>query len=207
MDDEAGYGKPPKSGQFKKGKSGNPNGRPKKKAHEPPSSAMAKVLKKKVSVNMHGRQTRMSIGEAAAFQLADKASRGSLGALRDIVAAQTALEREEALKLYRAPTEQEYAGWLRTMGDMSEVLEILMLLGVLYLSEDGAIYIDRATMAVLMDRVGLEFGDDPILYLRPLSTPEMEAQPKVWRRNESLYEQYMRIVQTSTDTPRSLAED
>lgn len=30
-DDEVGYGKPPKKNQFKKGKSGNPKGRPKKK--------------------------------------------------------------------------------------------------------------------------------------------------------------------------------
>jgi hypothetical protein len=29
MTDDVGYGKPPKSGRFKKGKSGNPNGRPK----------------------------------------------------------------------------------------------------------------------------------------------------------------------------------
>jgi len=29
--DEVGYGKPPKHAQFKKGQSGNPNGRPKKK--------------------------------------------------------------------------------------------------------------------------------------------------------------------------------
>ena len=28
-DDEVGYGKPPKHGQFKKGQSGNPKGRPK----------------------------------------------------------------------------------------------------------------------------------------------------------------------------------
>lgn len=30
-DDEVGYGKPPKKNQFKKGQSGNPHGRPKKK--------------------------------------------------------------------------------------------------------------------------------------------------------------------------------
>ena len=42
-DYEVGYGKPPKSGQFKKGISGNPPGRPKK------PSDFASELKKELS--------------------------------------------------------------------------------------------------------------------------------------------------------------
>jgi hypothetical protein len=43
-----GYGKPPKTGQFKKGQSGNPNGRPKK----PPEPVSTAYLFRKVANEM-----------------------------------------------------------------------------------------------------------------------------------------------------------
>lgn len=49
---EVGYGKPPKSGQFKPGQSGNPRGRPKK------APAMAEVLDKQL-----GRELIVSTSE------------------------------------------------------------------------------------------------------------------------------------------------
>lgn len=49
---EVGYGKPPKSGQFKPGQSGNPRGRPKK------APAMAEVLEKQL-----GRELIVSTSE------------------------------------------------------------------------------------------------------------------------------------------------
>lgn len=196
-DNVVGYRRPPKSGQFQKGKSGNPRGRPRKSENVEVSTAMAKVLRQRVTMQMQGRAKRVTIGEAAAFQLVEKASRGSLGALRDINAAQRQLEREEAAKGITGPTGVEYQMWLRTIGTASDVVELLMFLGVLYLSEDGNIHIERKTMLYLMGEVGLEFGDDPILYRVPLATKEIEAKGKTWRRDEPLFEQYMRLVMTS----------
>ena len=47
-----GYGKPPKSGQFKKGQSGNSKGRPKKKPPEPlsPAFLFGKVMSEAIEI-------------------------------------------------------------------------------------------------------------------------------------------------------------
>ncbi|MEM1050942.1 MAG: DUF5681 domain-containing protein [Pseudomonadota bacterium] len=62
-DYEVGYGKPPKSTRFKKGESGNPYGRPKKKERDPahdPSS----ILSEPITVRTNGQVKEMSALEA-----------------------------------------------------------------------------------------------------------------------------------------------
>jgi hypothetical protein len=61
-DYEIGYGKPPKSGQFKKGISGNPSGRPKKPTDS--VSVLMRELDSKFTINESGqRKVIRSLGE------------------------------------------------------------------------------------------------------------------------------------------------
>jgi hypothetical protein len=77
---DIGYGRPPKTSQFQKGKSGNSSGRPK----EVPGIAevFRKVSKQKVRTNGPDGQRCMSKLEASVTQLVNKAATGDLKAMK-----------------------------------------------------------------------------------------------------------------------------
>jgi Family of unknown function (DUF5681) len=73
---EVGFGKPPERTRFKKGRSGNPKGRPRKKPDL--YSELTKVLREKVTVE--GQQERVTVQQALLLRLRDQALRGELWA-------------------------------------------------------------------------------------------------------------------------------
>ena len=67
-DNEVGYGKPPKNGQFKKGQSGNPKGRSKGVRNF--QTEVEAILRSKVTVTRDGRPKSVGTVEAALMRLA-----------------------------------------------------------------------------------------------------------------------------------------
>lgn len=83
MDDyPVGYGKPPKSGQFVKGNSGNPGGRPKGSPNL--ASVFLKTMRQRIKVTENGRVRYTTKGEAVVVQLVNQALGGDIKAIHEL---------------------------------------------------------------------------------------------------------------------------
>jgi Family of unknown function (DUF5681) len=71
-----GYGKPPKSGQFKRGRSGNPKGRP--KGSQKLATDLAAELNEQITVREDGKSRRVSKQRALIKSLMAKALQGDV---------------------------------------------------------------------------------------------------------------------------------
>lgn len=99
---QVGYSKPPKNTQFRKGRSGNPKGRPKGTLNL--ATVLERTLRERVVVNENGRRKEISKMEAAVKQLVNQAASGDLAALRQLMAlASSAEQRSSASEADRPP--------------------------------------------------------------------------------------------------------
>jgi hypothetical protein len=90
---KVGFGKPPKHTQFRKGRSGNPNGRPKGSKNF--YALIRKILEAKVIVKSPGGTRSMTKLDAALTQLANKALSGDLKALREVLRLAEKVQEQE----------------------------------------------------------------------------------------------------------------
>ena len=81
--DTVGYGKPPKKSQFKKGKSGNPKGRPKGSSNF--STYLDAMLKSPVTISDNGRSKKVTTMEASLARLREQALKGNPRALASLL--------------------------------------------------------------------------------------------------------------------------
>ncbi len=80
---DVGFRKPPKHTQFQKGRSGNPNGRP--KGSKNIYALIRKILEAKVNVKGPGGTYPMTKLKATLTQLTNKALTGDIKALREVL--------------------------------------------------------------------------------------------------------------------------
>jgi hypothetical protein len=74
--DEVGYGKPPRSHQFKPGESGNPKGR--KKGTKNEVTILQELLQHKVTLNERGKARKIILLEAILRKVAEDCLRGNI---------------------------------------------------------------------------------------------------------------------------------
>lgn len=76
---EVGYKKPPRHSRFRKGESGNPNGRPKGRLNS--ATVLARTLSESVVVKEHGIRKKTTKHRAVMKQLVNKALAGDVRAI------------------------------------------------------------------------------------------------------------------------------
>lgn len=76
---DVGYGKPPKSGQFQKGKSGNPRGRP--KGARGLKTDLKAELGERVTITENGQTRKLTKQQLMVKQLTAKAVKGDMRAI------------------------------------------------------------------------------------------------------------------------------
>lgn len=95
-DYETGYMKPPKSGQFQPGQSGNPKGRP--SGSKNTYKLLDDIVNEKVQITKNGRLVRISKKQAMLLQAVNKAVQGDLKALQTLLPMMTVVDnRNEEL--------------------------------------------------------------------------------------------------------------
>lgn len=80
---EIGYGKPPKDQQFKKGASGNPNGRP--KGSKNTYTLLQEILNQELEVVENGKTIKISKKTAMLLQLTNKGVKGDIKAIATLL--------------------------------------------------------------------------------------------------------------------------
>ena len=105
-DYEVGYGKPPKDGQFKKGASGNPSGRPKKPADF--DSALMRALDVREKIIENGKAKVVTKRDLAATRLANEAASGKLPAIRVVRDTSRGVQERAAELQENSPNKRDY---------------------------------------------------------------------------------------------------
>jgi hypothetical protein len=126
MRDKAAPGRPPRAGQFHKGKSGNPKGRPKSGA-EPRTSAFDVIIDKTLTVTRNGAPRQITMEEALQHRTYQDAVNGKLPAQREVMKWITKREKYLDAKNNRKTLP---AMTLRHSSDPENADEALLLLGI-----------------------------------------------------------------------------
>jgi hypothetical protein len=99
---DVGYGRPPQSGQFTKGRSGNPKGRP--KGSKNLATIVLRESLQKVRVNGPGGPRLITKLEATVMQIGNRAAQGDLRSAKELLA----LVQRSELELNANPTSPTY---------------------------------------------------------------------------------------------------
>ncbi len=121
--------KPPNlSGRFKKGQSGNPNGRPKGKAVARSASALDMIVDRTLTIHKDGEQQEVSIEEALQHQTYRKAIEGDKPSRREVI--KMIQKRETYLRKNGPTTKRQTLAHLLEPTDPENANQAMLILGI-----------------------------------------------------------------------------
>lgn len=84
MSEDSGYKRPPKSGRFQKGKSGNPHGRPKRKKFSSEKELLREIIREPMPIRENGISRTVPKSEAMIRMLVHKGGMGDFQSFQTI---------------------------------------------------------------------------------------------------------------------------
>src|SRR5215207_2803643 len=107
MTRRVGPGRPPTGTRFRKGESGNPKGRPKRR-RERPASAFENVFDRTVTVTQDGTPREITVEEALQFRTYQHALAGNRAARREVLKMIAKREKWQAARIprFRVPEQR-----------------------------------------------------------------------------------------------------
>lgn len=117
-----GYGKPPKQYQFKKGQSGNKNGRPKNSKNT--YVLLDEILSQTIPITENGKIMHISKRNAVLIQLVNKAVKGDLKATNALLphmlmADAKEEDKEKIISALNKDDEKIITNYLKTLSDFN----------------------------------------------------------------------------------------
>jgi len=124
--DPVGYGRPPASGRFTKGRSGNPMGRPRTRPADPARpmtlTQIERALRRRVEVEINGRRRRLPLTHALVSRLTERALEDrDVVALREMLRLCAATEAAREARARREREEAEAAPTVRWVGGAADL--------------------------------------------------------------------------------------
>jgi hypothetical protein len=177
-DRAVGYGKAPVSNRFRKGKSGNPRGRPVGRRNDPPYEA---VLGQMVTIREEGTERRVSAAEAFLLHMTKQGLEGDSAAAR---AAMVAIEEARATRLTRSGFDAlTFVTVYVTPGSVNSALEPLRLARKLdRYRETARMALEPWIVEAALDRLGNRrlSTDEQKIVVRATRTPWKVQWPDWW---------------------------
>lgn len=173
--EDVGYGRPPRSTRFKKGRSGNPRGRPRNLRREVPYDA---VLGRMVTIRENGLERRVTAAEAFILQLTKRGLEGcSASARASLASIEQARATRDRSNAASTPIKIE----IQIFGICCVVEELGMAVRINRHSEDNARlllkpWIVEAALARM--KPGQLSPDEQAIVLASTRTPEKVRWPE-----------------------------
>jgi hypothetical protein len=152
---EVGRGRPPKATRFKKGQSGNSEGRPKGKRRSA-KSTIEQLIELGVVMTVGGKPTRVPLTDFTAAKLAQEANKGSVPALRELnrmTEAYAAIQRRDAVQ----GSDRTFS--FAIVGLYGRALEALQVLNLAAATESGCATLYLPLVAFGVEKLGRPLSD------------------------------------------------
>lgn len=128
MDEATGHKRPPKSGRFRKGQSGNPRGRPRKAPSQSmPTSAFDVIVDRTLTITRNGVEREVSVEEALQHKTYQAALAGDRSARREVL---RMIAKREAALAARRPVARPTIEFLDPEHDPRSADGAMLILGI-----------------------------------------------------------------------------